>query len=386
MTFSNLSVALNAQLLSFQAGYRNAGISRYIYQLLYHLPLADRAIRYTVYTHERGGELPGLRRVVTRLNTQRPAVRIFWEQAVWPFLLYREPSRVHVVHGMAYALPVILPAPGIMTIYDLSFLRLPEMFRAWNRVYLTLMTRISAKRAAHVCVISESTRRDVMQWLHLPREKITVVYPGLDERFERPPEEAIVAFRQQRRLPERFVLYMGTLEPRKNLVRLLEAYARLVRQDPSVPPLVLAGGRGWGVEEIFEAVERLALKERVRFPGYVPAAEQPYWYAAAEIFVYPSRYEGFGLPVLEAMACGTPVLTSNTSSLPEVVGNAGVMVNPNDVAALADALADLLASPQRREYLAQAARRRARRFSWHSAARQQVAVYRQVAAQREGET
>ncbi len=386
MTFSNLSVALNAQLLSFQAGYRNAGISRYIYQLLYHLPLADRAIRYTVYTHERGGELPGLRRVVTRLNTQRPVVRIFWEQLIWPFLLFREPSHVHVIHGMAYVLPVVRLAPGVVTIYDLTFLRLPEAFRNWNRVYLKLMTRISVKRAAHVCVISESTRRDVMQWLHLPREKITVVYPGLDERFERPPEEAIAAFRQQRRLPERFVLYMGTLEPRKNLVRLLEAYARLVRQDPSIPPLVLAGGRGWGVEEIFEAVERLALKERVHFPGYVPAAEQPYWYAAADVFVYPSQYEGFGLPVLEAMACGTPVLTSNTSSLPEVVGNAGVMVDPNDVAALADALADLLASPQRRAHLAQAAQRRARRFSWHRAAQQQAAVYHRVAAQREGET
>ncbi|MDQ7030922.1 MAG: glycosyltransferase family 1 protein [Ardenticatenia bacterium] len=377
---AHLSVALNAQLLSLRRGYRNAGISRYIYGLLYHLPLADSTIRYTVYTHERGGQLPGLRRVVTRWNTHRPAMRIVWEQIVWPAVLARESLPVHVIHGLAYALPLVVSVPAVVTVYDLSFIHLPNAFRPWNRLYLRVMTRIAARKAAHVCVISENTRRDVARWLGLPESHISVVYPGVDGRFERPAEAALAAFRQRRGVPERFVLYLGTLEPRKNLVQLLRAYARLARHDSHVPPLVLAGGRGWGAEAIFAEVERLGLAERVRFPGYIPSDEQPYWYAAAELFVYPSRYEGFGMPVLEAMACGTPVLTSDSSSLPEVVGTAGVMVNPDDEEALADALADLLASPEQRAQLGQAARERARQFSWLRAARQQVVVYRRLVA------
>ncbi len=382
-TARHLSVALNAQLLSLQRGYRNAGISKYIYGLLSHLPLADSTIRYTVYTHERRGTLPGMRRALTRLNTHRPAVRVVWEQMMWPLLLARDPSPAHVIHGMAYALPLVLSVPSVVTIYDLAFVRVPDAFRPWNRLYLRLVTRISARRAAHVCVISESTAGDVLRWLHLPKARVTVVYPGVDDRFERPSESELAAFRQRRRLPDRYVLYLGTLEPRKNLVQLLRAYARLAGSDPHAPLLVLAGGRGWGVEAIFAEAERLNVMDRVLFPGYIPSAEQPYWYAAADLFVYPSRYEGFGMPVLEAMACGTPVVTSNTSSLPEVVGDAGLLVDPDDVAALADALAEMLSSPERRARLGRAARERARRFSWLRAAQRQVEVYRRLAAREE---
>ena len=168
---------------------------------------------------------------------------------------------------------------------------------------------------------------------------------------------------------------MGTIEPRKNLLRLLEAYHQLRQDPPAVPRLVFAGGQGWGVRPVFERVASLGLVESVVFLGHVPDRLLPALYTGAAVFVYPSLYEGFGLPPLEAMACGTPVVVSDTSSLPEVVGDAGVLVDPGDVAALADALASLLVDPARRAALSAAGRRRAATFTWERAARQTLAAY-----------
>lgn len=377
-----LSVGLNAQLFSRQSGYRNAGISQYIYGLIRHLPLVDPRPRYSVYTHERGGTLTGVRRIVTQMNTQRPILRILWEQAILPYVVRRD--KLDVLHGLAYALPAVLPVPGIVTLYDLTFLHVPEAFPAFNRYYLRLISRVSAARAAHVCVISENTRRDVIRLLKVPADRVTVVYPGIASRFERPHDDEIASFRRQHGLPDRFVLYLGTLEPRKNVDTLIRAYARILRSGEDVPPLIVAGAKGWNFEHIFAEVERAGIGHKVHFPGYVPAAKQPYWYAAADVFVYPSYYEGFGLPVAEAMACGTPVVTSSAASLPEIVGDAGLTVPPDDDAALAEALARLLDSAELRETLSAAGRKRMTRFSWQQSARRQVAVYNRVATRVEG--
>ena len=379
----SLSIGLNAHLFSRQSNYRNAGISQYIYGLLRHLPLADARPKYSVYTSERGGTLTGVRRVVTRLNTQRPPLRILWEQLLLPYVARRD--SLDMVHGLAYALPLVSPVPGIVTIYDLTFYRMPEAFPAYNRYYLRLVTRLSARRAEHVCTISESTRRDIVRTLGVRGSRVSVIYPGIADRFERPAPAEIASFRRERGLPERFVLYLGTLEPRKNVISLLRAYARLLHAGDDVPPLIVAGGKGWYFDNIFSEVEELGIAQRVYFPGYVPAAEQPYWYAAADLFVYPSYYEGFGLPVAEAMACGTPVVSSSAASLPEIVGDAGHMVPPDDVDALADAMSRLLASAELRATLGAAGRKRVKRFSWREAARRQVAVYNRVAQRVEGE-
>lgn len=378
-----LSIGLNAQLLSRQKDYRNAGISQYIYELIRHLPLADAEPKYSVYTSERGGTLTGVRRVITPINTQRPLVRIAWEQAILPYVVRRD--ELDMLHGLAYALPLASTVHGIVTIYDFTFIHVPEAFPVFNRYYLSLMTRLSARRAKHICTISESTRRDAIRLLNVSADRVSVIYPGIANRFRRPSSSAIEAFRRRRGLPERFVLYLGTLEPRKNVVTLIRAYTQLARADRSTPDLVIAGAKGWHFDTIFAEIESLGIKERVHFPGYVPAAEQAHWYAAADIFVYPSRYEGFGLPVAEAMACGTPVITSTAASLPEIVGDAGVMVSPDDEAALADEMARLLHSADERERLGDAGQKRASRFSWRQAARRQVAVYQRVAERVEEE-
>ncbi len=368
-------IGLNAQLWTLGESYRSAGISTYIFQLLRHLP-AVSDFAYTAWTSERGGDLGRIERRVTPLPTHRPPVRIVWEQLLQPYALAT--TRPALLHGLAFVLPLWLSVPGVVTIYDLTFLHLPEAFRPMNRLYLRTMTTVSARRASHVCAIAEHGRQDIARHLGIPLDRITVVYPGLHPRFATPPRaEAVSAFRTRLGLPERFLLFLGTLEPRKNLPALLRAFARVRARVPGVA-LVLAGGKGWGFEEIFAEVERLGLSDSVHFPGFVPSEEVPLWYAAAEGFVYPSRYEGFGLPPLEAMACGTPVVASNAASLGEVVGQAGWTVAPDDEAALEEALVSLLSDANERAVRREQGLQQAARFSWATSAAVQAEVYSRV--------
>ncbi|HYN90201.1 MAG TPA: glycosyltransferase family 1 protein [Ardenticatenaceae bacterium] len=372
------TIGLNAHLMALRPDYRGAGISHYIYQLLRHLPRADPDLSYTVFTGEGAGDLPGLTRFRTSLPTSRPVVRILWEQLLQPRAVRR--AGVDLLHALAYVLPFWLTVPAVVTVYDLTFFQVPERFRSTNRSYLRSLTRFSARRARVVCAISESTRRDVVRWLGVPRNRVAVVYPGCDAHFTPPRAEEVAAFRARRGLPERFVLYLGTLEPRKNVPALVRAYAEVVGYNGRSLPhhLILAGGKGWHYADIFAEVERLGLRDRVHFPGFIPAEEQPLWYAAAEAFAYPSLYEGFGLPVLEAMACGTPVITSTASSLPEVIGDAGLAVPADDEEALAESLHRLLGDASLRATLRERGLQQASRFSWLESARIQARIYRDV--------
>lgn len=368
-------VGLNAHLLSLGRNYRGAGINWYIYNLLRHLPQVAGHFRYTAFLSERRFlPEPPLTVGWSRLPTVRAPVRIFWEQAIQPVALRR--ARVDLLHAMAFVSPLVLPCPAVVTVYDLSFLHFPASFRPLNRLYLRLFTGWSVRRARRVIAISESTRQEVVRLLGKPAEQVDVIYCGVDERFHPQDPSAVAAFRRDKGLPEQFVLFLGTLEPRKNIVSLLEAYARLVASDGgSVPALIVAGGKGWFYEDIFAAVERLDLTDRVILAGYVPEEEKPLWYNTAELFVYPSLFEGFGLPPLEAMACGTPVIVSDTSSLPEVVGDAGIKVPPGNVAALADAMAAMLCDPAVRAEWKQRGLAQAARFSWRETAQQTIHVY-----------
>ncbi|MCB0077493.1 MAG: glycosyltransferase family 4 protein [Anaerolineales bacterium] len=376
---TSATIGLNAQLLALDAGYRSAGITAYIYQLLRHLPQVSD-YRFVAWMGERAGDLAGVERRVTVLPTERPAVRILWEQALQPWALRCEqPS---LLHGMAFALPLWpLTMPAVVTIYDLTFIHRPHAFHPLKRLYLHRMAERSARRADHVCTISQHGRADVAAQFGIPPEKISVVYPGLDPRFDQPPTKAeVAAFRANKGLPARFVLYLGTLEPRKNLPMLVRAFARLRRTLPDVT-LVLAGGKGWGYEEIFAEVARLGLSDVVLFPGFVPNEEQALWYAAATLFAYPSEYEGFGLPPLEAMACGTPVITSDAASLPEVVGDAGLTLPCHDEAAWADVMATLLNDHSQRDERGARGVAQAAKFRWQASARAQTAVYDRLLAE-----
>ncbi len=368
-------IGLNAHLLSLTQTYRGAGINGYIYQLLRHLPQVEgRGLRYTAYLHDPAFSPPnGLAVHRSRWDTRSPWRRILWEQTRLAGLT----RRLDLLHGLAFAAPLGATCPTVITVHDLSFLRFPAAFRPFNRLYLSLVTRWSTQRAARVITVSESTRQDVIALCGVPAERVVAVPNGVSEQFVPAEPAAVAEFRARAGLPERFILFLGTLEPRKNITGLLDAYALARETSPEpLPKLFIAGGKGWYYDTIFARVAELGLNGDVSFPGFVPGEELPWWYRAAEVFVYPSQFEGFGLPVLEAMACGTPVITSDASSLPEVAGDAAVLVRPEDTRSLVDALLCVLADPQQRAAMRMAGLHQAARFSWSRTATETIAVYR----------
>ncbi|WP_322489800.1 glycosyltransferase family 1 protein [Chloroflexus sp.] len=374
-----MRIAVNAHLLAHTRSFRRAGVSHYIEQVLLHLAQIDRVNHYTVYT-TRGLDQTALglpaNFVVkpSRLPTINPRVRIPWEQGIAPLILC---GRADLYHGCLNVAPLLSPVPTVITIHDLAFIRFPQTFRAYNRIYLDLATRLSARRASRILAVSEHTKREVVGLLGIPPERVIVTPNAARSHFRPPAPAAIEQLRAFHGLPERFVLYVGTLEPRKNLTTLLEAFALVSRSVPDVP-LLIGGGKGWMYEPIFARLEQLNLRDRVKFAGYLPEEELPLWYAAATVFVFPSIYEGFGMPPLEAMSCGTPVITSNTSSLPEVVGDAGLMVAPTDTIGLAEAIRCVLVDVDLRAELRQRGLARARRFSWADTAAKTLAAYREA--------
>lgn len=369
-----IHVGVNAHLLSLAETYRSAGINWYIQNLLHYLPEADPALRYSVFLGEsRYAAAQGINLHLSRLPTHRPVLRILWEQVIQPWAALR--SGVDLIHGMAFIGPLISACPYVVTVHDLSFLFYPQGFRAMNRFYLRLFARLSVQRARRVIAVSESTKRDLVRQYGLLPGKVDIVHNGVDPIFRVMPATQVAAFRAKHALPERFILFVGTLEPRKNVSRLMEAYARL----PSTrPPLLLVGGKGWLYDEVFACAQTLGLNNEMVFVGYVPIEDLPLWYNAAELFVYPSLYEGFGLPPLEAMACGTPVITSETSSLPEVVGGAALCIDPTDTEALAAAMQQALADADLREQMRSTGLAQARGFSWQATALGTVASYRRA--------
>ncbi len=371
-----IHVGVNAHLLSLAETYRSAGINWYIQNLLNDLPEADLGIRYTVFVGERRYTgAPGLDLQLSRLPTHRPAARILWEQAIQPWAV--QGVRADLIHGLAFVGPLVSTCPGVVTIHDLSFLFYPQGFRALNRFYLRIFTRLSVRLARRVIAVSESTKRDIVQHYGLSPAKVDVVHNGVDPCFRRLPAEQVAGFRAKQGLPDRFILFVGTLEPRKNVERLIEAYARLPKARP---PLILVGGKGWLYNGVFARMEALNLTDEVQFVGYVPAMDLPLWYNAAELFVYPSLYEGFGLPPLEAMACGTPVIASSASSLPEVVSQAGLLVDPTSTEALAAAMERVLADTDVQEKMRAAGLAQAGGFSWRETAKRTVDSYRRALA------
>lgn len=371
-------IVLNAHLLTAQTGYRSAGINGYIYHLLQALPDVDPAFTYTALMGDQAALQPRSQMRVRRTpwSTENPLRRVLWEQIMQPAALWR--LHPDLVHALAFVAPVLNRVPTVVTVYDLSFVHYPGALPAARRLYLRLLTRHSCQRARRIIAISDSTARDLVATLGLASDKIDVAAPGVGEQFYPLPDAEIEAFRQRYELPERFLLFVGTLEPRKNLPMLLRAYAQLPASDRAAVHLILAGGKGWMYEDVFRTIEEEGLGDTVHLPGYVNADTLPLWYNAAEALVFPSLFEGFGLPILEAMACGTPVLVSNVSSLPEAAGDAGFCLPPDNESAWTDALAHTIHHSDWRENAGEKGHARASFFTWASTAAQTAASYRRA--------
>lgn len=377
-----MHVVIDAQLVSTAQSYRGAGVSNYSRHLLASLgQLAAHGTgqKLTAFVSEPNFQAVGVRLQRTPSVLQDPLLRIGWEQAVLPLELYRQ--RADLVHGLVNVLPLATRVPGVVTVHDLSFLRAPEKLPAAKRLYLARLCQASVRRARHVIAVSQQTADDVMRLFDVAAARISVIHNGVAEQFQPGDPATVAAFRHQRALPERFALYVGTLEPRKNLTQLLRAFAswrRVAQPEDRSLRLMLAGAKGWYFDEIFKLVDALELAGQVDFPGFLPAEELPDWYRAAEFFVYPSLLEGFGLPVLEAMACGTPVLCSRANSLLEVAGDSALTFPIGQDDALVAGIQAMVTQPALRTELRRRGLSRAQCFTWQRAAAATLDVYESV--------
>jgi glycosyltransferase involved in cell wall biosynthesis len=344
--------------------------------LLRHLPATDPAYRYRVFVGE--GNPPAdpafsIRR--TKLRTSRPSQRILWEQCLQPFQL----GGLNLLHAMAFVAPfsLCLPwarLPFVVTVYDLTFRRYPEHLPASRRLYLRYLTALSCRHAQRVIAISQSTANDLVNLLGVSPAKIDLAIPGVDQSFRPLPKPEVEAWRQARGLPAKFLLFLGTHEPRKNLAMLVEAYSRIPPAQRI--PLVLAGGKGWMNQALETALAAPALAGWVQQPGFLPDSDLVWWYNAAQALVYPSLFEGWGLPITEALACGTPALVSDISSLPEAVGDTGLRLPPHDADAWASAMLQASSDDAWRAEQGERGRAYVSRFTWQNTAAQTLQSYR----------
>lgn len=288
---------------------------------------------------------------------------IVWQRLRLPLRVETFVGRADVVHGTDFVLPPTR-ARTLLSIHDFAYIIHPETAQPELRRYLGRVVPRNVRRATHIHVNSSATQHDLERLLGVARQRSTIVYSGSGSDYWPRSDAAVAELKARLGLPNRYLLNVGTVQPRKNIVRLLQAYA-LLRDDAAAVPLVIAGKRGWLAEPIYAAVETYNLQDRIIFLDFVAEADLPTLYSGAAAMVYPSLYEGFGVPIVEAQACGTPVITSNVSCLPEVAGDAALLIDPHDVTALAAAMRRVLSEPQLAAAMREAGRVQAAKFSWH---------------------
>lgn len=368
-------VGISAYLLHHGADYRAAGVSTYTGQLLAHLPLVAPEHEYVAFHGRDAPQLQGARSVISSAPTQQPLVRIAWEQIVLPVSAAR--GRVDLLHGTVNVLPLAAPMPLVVTVHDLAFLRYPERFHRAKAAYLKAAVSLSVRRARVIIAVSEATKSDLMEVLGVTPDRISVVYSGADPMFRQLESDQREAFRRSHVGGKPYILHVGTLEPRKNLGTLIRAFAGLAERGyPHA--LVLVGSLGWMYDDLFREVSRLKIEQQVHFVDYVKPAELPLWYNCADLFALPSAHEGFGLPLLEAMACGLPAVTSEANALVELGGGACLTVEVGSEDALRDAMEKVLGDPTLRALMREAGLRRSAGFSWAETARATAHVYESV--------
>jgi glycosyltransferase involved in cell wall biosynthesis len=359
--------------------YQPVGAGNYIINLIRSLSRLSDDIQYVIFTHKSGYELINLPELACIewwiLTDKKPALRLIWEQTVFPLLVKR--ARLDLLHSPHYTRPAWLPCSSVVTFHDLSFLLYPRLHTVVKRLFFSVAIYLSARVADAIITVSENTRQDALRILKVPLEQVFTVRLGVSEDFKRIVDRGSLRQVQEKyKLPDKYILYVGTIEPRKNISLLLRAF-RLIRQKRYSHHLVIVGKLGWMYQEILHLIEGIGLKDYVRFTGYVDSEDLPALYNLAEVLVYPSVYEGFGLPPLEAMACGTPVITSAVSSMPEYISDAGLLIQPNEEA-LVKALEEVLNKPDLRTHLSSKGIEIAANYSWKSTAENTVKVYRHV--------
>lgn len=355
--------------------YRLGGIAEYTWRIIQHLAALDHESDYRVIQHSRdvNSLTPGPN--FQRINTFTPCHHRLERWALSAELL---PRRLDLLHSTDMIPPQHGARHHVATIHDLHFLHYPQFMTAESLRHYKGQIGWAVQQAEHILVDSQATADDLSTLLNVPPTKITVHLLGVNETFKPLPAAEMRAHRQRLRLPDSYLLFVGTFEPRKNITGLLEAYAILRADWPGVPPLVMVGRRGWLYDDIFAKVEALDLHEHIIWMHDVPWDDLPIIYNGAYVFVLPSHYEGFGLTALEALACGTPVIVANRSSLPEVIGDAGLLIDPDDPSQLADAIQRMFHDTDLYQRLRTDGLARAATFTWRKTAEVVLQTYHHV--------
>lgn len=358
--------------------YRPGGIVEYTRHLIRELAALDAVNDYRLVQHIRDRETLVVAPNFARINTLTPSHHRLERWALSAELL---PHRLDILHSPDAIPPARAARRQVITIHDLHYLHYPQFMTADSRRYYVGQIVWAVRRADHLLASSQATRADLVTLLNVPEAKITVHMLGVDDLFKPALPAAIQACRARWGLPAHYLLFVGTFEPRKNIPTLLHAYDLLRHDLPDAPPLVLAGRRGWLYDDIQRTAEDLALGDHLIWVENPPRGDLPALYSGAAALTLPSHYEGFGLTALEAMACGTPPVASDRSSLPEVVGDAGLLVNPGDADSIADALRRLLTDSALRDTLRATGLARAATFTWRRMAEIVREVYARVMAE-----
>ena len=360
---------------------QGAGIGRSVRELVRALVAVEPGIPLELFvarTRDRDLPVPPGQSTYHRAAFSERTLGRLWYGLKLPIPIETWTGPLDLFHAMDFGLPALLtPTKTIVTIHDLAWEHYPDETMPGMLSHLKSVVPRSIEKADHVVAVSEATRQDVIKVYGTPPEKVTVIHHGVSGRFNQMHDKKEdAAVRAKYHLPAGpLILTVGTLQPRKNHLRLVQAFAQMARRQGDPPTLVIAGGEGWSYQPVTDEVHRLRISDRVVFTGRVDEDDLPALYRASTIFAYPSLYEGFGLPILEAMACGVPVLASDTPALSEVVGDAGVLVNPLEVTGMSYALDSILGNDQMRDSLCKQGTARARQFTWTRTAEQTWDLY-----------
>jgi glycosyltransferase involved in cell wall biosynthesis len=359
---------------------RDYGIGTYIRNLLRQLSRIDQSNEYIVLCHDEDRTFAAELGENFRQVTDNSASYSIREQVTVPLDLRRE--RAKLFHAPHYVLPPLTPCRSVVTIHDCIHLRFPQYLP--NRLgyaYARSSMWVAAHHSARVLTVSEASKRDILEYFSVPEAKISVIHNAIDERFnEEPAADEVMRVRERYQLNDPFILYAGNIKPHKNLERLIEAFHLIRKGELEFVKLLIIGDEISKYAALRRTVHRYKLHKHVRFFGFVPDATLAILYRLARVFVFPSLYEGFGLPPLEAMASGTPVITSNVSSLPEVVGDAAMLIDPYEPDAIAGAMRRVMLDDRLRDDMRERGLARAREFSWGRSVRRIKDIYDEVLA------
>ena len=360
-----------------------SGVGNYVLHLIQNLRQVDPESIYYFLSLKKnlpflGPFAPEQNPLLTVFSHESHPLGDFWEHFILPVRLMKK--GIDIFHGPASLIPFRKDHYRVVvTIHDLVAFLFPETIPLKYGAYMRFLLRQAVKRANKIISVSYHTRQDLIEILKVPAEKIIVIHEAPSPIF-RPydPIEVRTFLKERYGIQKKYIYHLGNIEPRKNLIVLLEAFTRVCRELGPEVQLVVSGQKGWLIRSLSHFLKNYPNRDQVLFTGYVPVEELPFFMNGAELFVFPSLYEGFGLPVLEAMSCGTPVISSNRSSIPEIIGSAGILIDPTDTRELADRIIFLLRNKEERMRLSLLGREQAAGFSWEDVARKTLDVYRSV--------